>query len=69
MIIGSSISNVNEIIVSVSFLNEEGMASMAGMAGVLAKNSIEDKKIEKHEKRETDEQNSMQTLGLDSLIA
>lgn len=52
MIIGSSISNVNEIIVSVSFLNEEGMASMAGMAGVLATNSIEDKKIEKNEKRE-----------------
>ena len=52
MIIGSSISNVNEIIVSVSFLNEEGIASMAGMAGVLATNSIEDKKIEKHEKRE-----------------
>lgn len=26
-------------------------------------------KREKHEKRETDEQNSMQTLGLDSLIA
>ena len=52
MIIGSSISNVNEIIVSVSFLNEEGMASMTGMAGVLATNSIEDKKIEKNEKRE-----------------
>ena len=55
MIIGSSISNVNEIIVSVSFLNEngvEGVEGMAGMAGVLAASSIEDKKIEKNEKRE-----------------
>jgi hypothetical protein len=55
MIIGSSISNVNEIIVSVSFLNEEGAEGVAGVAdiaGVLATNSIEDKKIEKHEKRE-----------------
>ena len=55
MIIGSSISNVNEIIVSVSFLNEEGvegMEGMADMAGVLATNIIEDKKIEKHENRE-----------------
>ena len=52
MIIGSSISNVNEIIVSVSFLNEEGVEGVADMAGVLATNSIEDKKIEKHENRE-----------------
>ena len=55
MIIGSSISNVNEIIVSVSFLNEngvEGVEGMGGMAGVLAASSIEDKKIEKNEKRE-----------------
>ena len=55
MIIGSSISNVNEIIVSVSFLNEngaEGVEGVEGMGGILAASSIEDKKIEKNEKRE-----------------
>ena len=52
MIIGSSISNVNEIIVSVSFLNENGAEGVEGMGGILAASSIEDKKIEKNEKRE-----------------
>ena len=50
MIIGSSISNENEIIVSVSVIYQnEGGVTGGIVAGVT---NIEDKKIEKYEKRE-----------------
>ncbi len=53
MIIGSHINGVNEIIVSVSF-QDEGATGMIGGAidGETITNSIEDKKVEKNEKRE-----------------
>jgi hypothetical protein len=53
MIIGSHINGVNEIIVSVSF-QDEGATGMIGGAieGETMTNSIEDKKVEKHEKHE-----------------
>jgi hypothetical protein len=50
MIIASHISGVNEIIVSVGFDNE-GVTEGA-TEGVMGVNSIEDKKVEKNEKRE-----------------
>jgi hypothetical protein len=53
MIIGSHINGVNEIIVSVSFQDEGATGVIGGtMEGETLTNSIEDKKVEKNEKRE-----------------